>query len=424
MSSKESFSWLGDPNVCLMSEDGHRVMTHRPVLGLYSSSFRHLLSINPADGETCMIICHDMSFIQLKELVDIANLNFPKITIEEYQKKIVLGNKTKLETISDTPLTKQFSPQKETLTVTEQEIDGPPLNYNLESSIDLTSISGDFKSDIENTTNGEKKSLTPRNNIKWINIEEVNICTDKTSEAYKEFKSLDQYAEFNPETKRIDCKLCDKTYEKRHPIQIKYHIDSVHMEKYLSCRFCRKEFFSLVSFMHHYRNHLSMEKFRCEECGINAGSKLGLSRHKASVHLDLHENSFKCTLCDNSYASKFGLLNHTQSKHKVDKNKFPCSYCNHESITESSLILHKKLKHENVKSYLCKDCDYVCHRSDYLRRHISSIHENVRHQCHQCEYQATRKQYLESHIKKIHQKEDSTPDSFHTAECEKIKLEA
>ena len=74
---------------------------------------------------------------------------------------------------------------------------------------------------------------------------------------------------------------------------------------------------------------------------------------------------------------------------------------------ELSLKVHIKLKHENVQSFKCKDCDYVCKRSDYLTRHVRSIHENVRFQCHQCEYQATRKQYLESHIKKIHQKEDS-----------------
>ena len=60
-----------------------------------------------------------MNFIQIKELVEIANLNFRKLTLEEHQKKIVLGNKTKLETISDKPLTKQLSPQEETLTDTE-----------------------------------------------------------------------------------------------------------------------------------------------------------------------------------------------------------------------------------------------------------------------------------------------------------------
>ena len=62
---------------------------------------------------------------------------------------------------------------------------------------------------------------------------------------------------------------------------------------------------------------------------------------------------------------------------------------------------------KNVKYYKCKDCDYVCHRTDYLRRHELSIHKNVKFPCDQCEYQATRKQYLESHIKKIHEKEDT-----------------
>ena len=52
-----STDWLGAPDVSVMSEDGHRVMTHRAVLGLYSSSFRHLLSINST--ETCKIILHD-----------------------------------------------------------------------------------------------------------------------------------------------------------------------------------------------------------------------------------------------------------------------------------------------------------------------------------------------------------------------------
>ena len=62
---------------------------------------------------------------------------------------------------------------------------------------------------------------------------------------------------------------------------------------------------------------------------------------------------------------------------------------------------------KNVKYYKCKDCDYVCHRTDYISRHKRSIHENVRFPCDRCEYQATRKQYLESHIKKIHEKEDT-----------------
>ena len=68
----------------------------------------------------------------------------------------------------------------------------------------------------------------------------------------------------------------------------------------------------------------------------------------------------------------------------------------------NGLKLHIKLKHKKARSFKCKECDYVCYRDDYLKKHIRSIHENVRFPCDQCEYQATRKQYLESHIMKIH----------------------
>ena len=210
-------------------------------------------------------------------------------------------------------LKREVLPQEETLTDTH-EINGPSSNDNMESNID-------FKGVLKNTTHEEKTSLTPRNPLKLKHIEEVNIRIDKTSEAYKQFKSLDRYRKFNPETKRMDCKLCEKTYGKEYQKDIRLHIDSVHMEKFLACRFCRKEFFSVVSFMHHYKNHLRKEKFRCEECGVNPGTKFGLSTHIAAVHLNLHEKKLKCNLCDKSYLSKAGLYAHNQSKHEVNKKK-------------------------------------------------------------------------------------------------------
>ena len=49
MPSTQSLSWLGDPDVSVMSEDGHIVMTHRSVLGLYSSSLQVFLLL-PSDS--------------------------------------------------------------------------------------------------------------------------------------------------------------------------------------------------------------------------------------------------------------------------------------------------------------------------------------------------------------------------------------
>ena len=215
---------------------------------------------------------------------------------------------------------------------------------------------------------------------------------------------MDRFGQTDSETKRVVCKLCEKSWnvKDRPQSQLRYHVDSVHMEKYLSCRFCRKEFFSVVTFMRHYKTHLCQEKFRCEECGLTKNGMSALSNHKATVHLNL--KNFRCELCDNTYKTSQGLQNHIQSRH--EDRKYPCPYCNHTAVNAVTLRVHKRLKHENVKSFKCKDCDYVCHRTDYLRRHELSIHKNVRFPCDQCEYQATRKQYLESHIKKIHEKED------------------
>ena len=96
MSSTNMLSWLGDPDVSVMSEDGHRVMTHRAVLGLYSSSFRHLLSINPAET---FIIFHDVNAMQIEEIISKARINFNKHIIEGYQKDDQ-ENQTKLNSES------------------------------------------------------------------------------------------------------------------------------------------------------------------------------------------------------------------------------------------------------------------------------------------------------------------------------------
>ena len=454
MSSTHPLSWLGDPDVNVMSEDGHIVMTHRSVLGLYSSSFRHLLSINPPEGGQCMIICHDMDANKVEELVRNAQLNFQRLTYQIFQNEYVeiVEQLTKLKStdalafeeveIKKQPfieevnfsidqsseaykestahlnfqkiayeehqnefveieehLTKLKPNQisvEETMTV-EVEIQKQSYSDNLESTI----IPKDFQVDNENDEKNEKSTPVIRNPTKLISIEEVNISIDHSSEAYKEFKSLDRFGQIDLGTKILACKLCDKTYANANfhdaKNRLRYHIDSAHMEKYLSCRFCRKEFYSAITFRHHYKMHLIKEKFRCEQCGKN-GDRTHLLRHIQTVHLN--QRNFKCELCGITFKGKDSLSHHVQSKHE-DK-EYPCQYCNHKSVNQRSLNHHIKLKHEKTKSYKCKYCDYVCYRDDYLSKHVRSIHENVRFPCDQCEYQATRKQYLASHIKKIH----------------------
>ena len=280
----------------------------------------------------------------LEEIIGIARNNFQKL-IEGYPRKEDEENQTKLNSEPASVEDKMIVKEK-----VETRPQTPSYDH-IESNSDSSSrFNNEYIEDGNETLTNEenndgKNQFTPsRNPLKLISIEDVNISIDRTSEAYKEYLSLDRYGQLNPETKRIACNLCDKTYEDKR--SIRYHVDSRHMEKYLSCRFCKQEFFSVVNFMNHYRKHLYKYKFKCEICGTITDCKKGLSYHIVAVHL--HQKNFKCDLCDQSYRSKVALIRHIQSKH--EDRKFQCEYCNHLSVSQASLIHHRKLKHENMNS--------------------------------------------------------------------------
>ena len=78
-----------------------------------------------------------------------------------------------------------------------------PSYDHIESNSDSSSrFNNEYIEDGNETLTNEenndgKNQFTPsRNPLKLKHIEEVNIHIDKTSEAYKQFKSLDRYRKF------------------------------------------------------------------------------------------------------------------------------------------------------------------------------------------------------------------------------------
>ena len=201
MSSNGLWSWLGDADVNVMSEDGHIVRTHRSVLGLYSSSFRHLLSINPADGGQCMIIFHNVDAMKLEEVVSNAALNFQRFASEEHQDEYdeVKEHLAKLKPVS-IDLSPIQSAVKETLAAKKEVYSSSEYlksavketlaaKKEFEPSqdiLDSTTRPKNFKADNENMFNEkhntEKITAIKQDSIKWINIEEFNNYNDKSSE--------------------------------------------------------------------------------------------------------------------------------------------------------------------------------------------------------------------------------------------------
>ena len=117
---------------------------------------------------------------------------------------------------------------------------------------------------------------------------------------------------------------------------------------------------------------------------------------------------YKCVKCGKSYSNLRNLNIHYESIHK-GKKKFSCLKCKKEFPTPNALIYHvsKKIcskRPQNVNSEFCK-CD-LCNKTftqkSSLKRHISSVHEGIKHKCHLCNKMLSRKGLL-NHIMTVHE---------------------
>ena len=100
---------------------------------------------------------------------------------------------------------------------------------------------------------------------------------------------------------------------------------------------------------------------------------------------------------------------------KSDK-KFACIKCKKEFPTPNALIYHvsKKIcskRPQNVESVKkqmnsefckCDLCNKTFTQKSSLKRHISSVHEGIKHKCHLCNKMLSRKGLL-NHIMTVHE---------------------
>ena len=64
---RKNICWLGDPNVTFVSDDGHQLMCHQTVLGIYNENFRPLLVHDKM--KEYMLILQDTNHLELIEFM-------------------------------------------------------------------------------------------------------------------------------------------------------------------------------------------------------------------------------------------------------------------------------------------------------------------------------------------------------------------
>ena len=142
----------------------------------------------------------------------------------------------------------------------------------------------------------------------------------------------------------------------------------------------------------------TVRKYICKVCDKEFKRASSLSSHKKAEH-SMH--IFKCPTCNYITRSADYLRKHISRIHNRSEMS-ACPYCNKTFSSKRSLDAHKGSEHENL-SLPCRKCAYVAKRKINLQFHVQKVHEGIKYICEFCDKVCARKENLQKHVKNIHQ---------------------
>ena len=214
--------------------------------------------------------------------------------------------------------------------------------------------------------------------------------------------------------KDVSCDVCGKAFL---TIGIRNeHMKTVHaVSKPFSCSQCDKSFSTAGIRKTHIRNIHSKDdvlQLPCEECGKMFPHAKSLNQHVEVVHksrrpspspcpqcakpvryLKTHlqhahstNRNFGCEECGKMFKSKSDVTDHKKShlpedikllmkSKQMEKNQ--CEICGQGFVDKTRLNRHIAIKHTGVRSFLCHKCPASYFRSDHLRNHVTTNHEET-----------------------------------------------
>ena len=155
----------------------------------------------------------------------------------------------------------------------------------------------------------------------------------------KHFTDKEQFVNHGTEHSPVD--LNESQYKAMLLAQDQKFIPSAffHSRGYM-CHVCDFIFPSRMLLKHHLPDHLADKPFMCMIC-----KKQLASRKTMKEHMLLHVGQRKkCTMCPRSFVTNSDLKKHIQKIHlqKSHNNRFPCNACGKNTGTKNGLATHKE----------------------------------------------------------------------------------
>ena len=195
---------------------------------------------------------------------------------------------------------------------------------------------------------------------------------------------------------RRSCHICYKIFSSEKTM--KNHIQIVHENKgdYL-CDECGRIFGSQIALEYHLSNHHENGQWMCKLCLKSFNLKHSHNVHVKNVH---GMKTFECKICSKSFKRLSNLVRHKKYVHGVYRSFFIldespdilyyyCDLCSFKTRYTKNLRKHIETIHTDVK-FSCNECGFISNRQDNLERHINTIHSDVKYKCCECEFVSNR----------------------------------
>ncbi|XP_039754545.1 zinc finger protein 624-like isoform X2 [Pararge aegeria] len=208
------------------------------------------------------------------------------------------------------------------------------------------------------------------------------------------------------ERKRIQCKVCDKTFAS---YGARYRHNKIkHLGIKQHCDECGKDVVSLRNhrLVMHSNGNLPHE---CVPCG-----RRFISKAKRDLHMVKHtkDRPYVCDMCDKDFRHNIGLLQHKRQVHDKEKTHL-CQICSKRFFKKYNLQVHlssttimknHQMIHSDARNFACDLCDMAFKKPGYLRVHMISHTKEKRYSCTYCDMPFGRSDHRARHERTAHQR--------------------
>lgn len=170
-------------------------------------------------------------------------------------------------------------------------------------------------------------------------------------------------------------------------------------EKFGSCPYCGKKFFSPFNLERHKRIHENKREHKCKLCSKAFNDKSDLRRHQLT---HLGHKPFECEVCEGHFTKKSDLTRHRKTHSDVWELK--CKYCSKRFYRKDALIAHRKVhlkneeEDEQVFKYTCS-CGLGFNELGPFETHVIKMSHKKLFTCEVCQ-----NCYINSDLLKKHER--------------------